>query len=433
MRQKLIVRAIALALVLPAATAAAGPLAKMKADTLLAVDMNRTAVIDGVIANWKSKLSPADEQVVRETLASLRADGLMAASLAPSFEGLLTVLKSSNKSVALSEGVAAKGIAGVASITKAAVLTDMVYTPVQPCRIVDTRLVGTRFVGGETQTFDGFAATFAPQGGAATDCNIPSTVGALAVTATAVNPSNLGFVKLWPANAVEPDASTVNYDPTTLNIATGAIVPVDGVNNQFSAKSPADVDLVVDVVGYFAPASSTIGPTGPTGATGATGATGPAGATGAAGPTGATGTAGVAGATGATGPQGLAGGTGATGPAGPTGATGATGPTGPSSMTQAIGPQTGGNYTLQSTDYTVLCGNPGGQAKTMTLPPAASNTGRIFVIKRVGPVGTGACSVSGVSTQDGGDPLALTLPGGGESAITVQSDGATWWVIAIAK
>jgi hypothetical protein len=77
-------------------------------------------------------------------------------------------------------------------------------------------------------------------------------VAALALNVVAVNPANLGFIKLWPANAAQPNASTINYDPTTLNIATGTIVRVDGANNNgFNAESPAQVQMVVDVVGYF--------------------------------------------------------------------------------------------------------------------------------------------------------------------------------------
>ena len=108
MRQKLIVKAVCLALVLPAGIALAGPIAKVKPDTLLAVDMNRSAIIDGVVANFKSQLTPNQEKVLRDTLSTLRADRLMAASLAPSFDGLLTVLKSDEKMSTVSEKVNAK-------------------------------------------------------------------------------------------------------------------------------------------------------------------------------------------------------------------------------------------------------------------------------------------------------------------------------------
>jgi hypothetical protein len=62
----------------------------------------------------------------------------------------------------------------------------------------------------------------------------------------------LGFIRVWPANAAEPAVSTVNYQVGITAIATGALVPVDAANsNRFSAKSPAQVDFIADVVGYF--------------------------------------------------------------------------------------------------------------------------------------------------------------------------------------
>jgi hypothetical protein len=62
---------------------------------------------------------------------------------------------------------------------------------------------------------------------------------------TRVNPTNLGVIKVWPANGTEPDLSTVTYQVGITAIATGALVPVDAANtNRFTAKSPASVDFI---------------------------------------------------------------------------------------------------------------------------------------------------------------------------------------------
>ena len=314
MKRKTLFLAISLAFAGNISGAAMARSGDLRADPLLAVDMNRAAVIDQVIAGWRGKLAPEQEKAVREALSALRADRLLAVSAAPSVDGLLSVLKSAETTSA---------VAGAKVQLKDLGDLDLAYTPVTPCRIVDTRQVARRLAAGVIQTFDGYnATTFAAQGGAATNCGVPLGAKALATTTTAVTPATLGFIKLWPANVTEPDASTVNYDPGTINIATGAIVPVDGANaNQFNAKSPAAVDLVVDVVGYFN-AIDAVGATGPTGPTGPAGATGPAGPAGADGATGPTGPQGIPGIQGPTGPQG------ATGAAGADGATGATGPAG---------------------------------------------------------------------------------------------------------
>src|SRR5947208_3599493 len=143
MRQKLIVQAVCLALAMPAGMAVAGPLGKNKPDTLLAVDMNRTAIIDGVVANWKAELTATQEKVLRATLSTLRADRLMAASLASSFDGVVAVMKTVDHAAPLSEKVNEKAAGG----------PDLVYVPITPCRIVDTRNVGGPISAGNQANF----------------------------------------------------------------------------------------------------------------------------------------------------------------------------------------------------------------------------------------------------------------------------------------
>jgi len=65
-----------------------------------------------------------------------------------------------------------------------------------------------------------------------------------------------------------------------------------------------------------------------------------------------------------------------------------------------------------------------------TLPAAASNTGRIFVVKRID---TGACDVAPVAALDGGPTVTLSAGVGNRGSVTVQSDGSTWWVIGQAQ
>ena len=56
--------------------------------------MNRPAMIERVVATWQGKLSIEQEELVRSALAKMRADRLLAASLAPSLDGLLSVIQS---------------------------------------------------------------------------------------------------------------------------------------------------------------------------------------------------------------------------------------------------------------------------------------------------------------------------------------------------
>jgi hypothetical protein len=81
------------------------------------------------------------------------------------------------------------------------------------------------------------------------------------------------------------------------------------------------------------------------------------------------------------------------------------------------------DFLVTTANYTVFC-NPGASNRTITLPSAAGNGGRMFVVRRIGG-GSSLCNVTPVH----GGTLALDDGPFDRRAITVQSDGATWWVI----
>ena len=210
---------------------------------------------------------------------------------------------------------------------------DLVYVPIQPCRIVDTRLTSGGpgpLIGSSVTAFDAVAPSFAPQGGAATDCGIPAGVGAIAVNVAMVNAKGVGDIRAWPSDALVPDASIGVFNPSTVfapgagQVAfngTSAIIPLClsscPNNKEFQVQvDGAQIDLVVDVNGYFRAAVLPATMTGATGATGSAGPTGPTGVQGMQGLPGPQGIAGPIGATGATGAMGVAGATGATGASG---------------------------------------------------------------------------------------------------------------------
>ncbi len=193
---------------------------------------------------------PKDRRLTHEQLSSalfaLRADRLFAVTLAGDAEAIEAVLADAKRE-ATKPRAPAKALGDATA--------DLTYTPINPCRILDTRAtVAGPLAANVARTFDGYSTNFATQGGTASGCGIPNGVAALAMNVYAVNPTNLGFIKVWPANGTEPDVSTVNYQPGITAIATGTLVPVDAANsNRFTAKSPATVDFIADVVGYFKP------------------------------------------------------------------------------------------------------------------------------------------------------------------------------------
>ena len=103
---------------------------------------------------------------------------------------------------------------------------DLTYTPVVPCRILDTRIIGGPLQPDMARIFKGYAPNFAVQGGASSDCGIPASVPVLALNVYAVNPRNTGFIKVWAFGTGEPAVSTVNSQVGITAIATGTLVPV---------------------------------------------------------------------------------------------------------------------------------------------------------------------------------------------------------------
>jgi hypothetical protein len=100
------------------------------------------------------------------------------------------------------------------------------------------------------------------------------------------------------------------------------------------------------------------------------------------------------------------------------------------SVTLAITTKTT-NYTIASSDYTII-GNPSGSSITFDLPAAASNTGKIFVIKNIST--TDAVVIDPNSSENlEGSSSNYTLSAGSSqnlNFITIQSNGTEWFIIS---
>ena len=83
---------------------------------------------------------------------------------------------------------------------------DLVYTPITPCRITDTRNPSAKsgiLLAGTTRNFWGWAGSFADQGGAATSCGTLSSTdeAAIVVNFTVVTPLTAGYITAFPFDA----------------------------------------------------------------------------------------------------------------------------------------------------------------------------------------------------------------------------------------
>jgi hypothetical protein len=154
----------------------------------------------------------------------------------------------------LAAGLAPGGAAAQSSYS------DMTYTSVSPCRILDTRQAGGSMAGNQTRDFRITGVGLQQQGGAQAGCNIPVGVAKAAIlNFVAVNPTGPGNLRAWAYSTPPvgpPVASILNYASAT--IANGIAVPLC---DTASTTCPFDLrvfnegvfgtHLLVDVVGYF--------------------------------------------------------------------------------------------------------------------------------------------------------------------------------------
>ncbi len=137
---------------------------------------------------------------------------------------------------------------------------DLAYTPIQPCRIVDTRLTTAgQFAAAETRHFFAINSSFTQQGGSSTDCGMQG-VGASAVVLNlaAVTPLANGYATVFPFGTTQPGTSNINYS-TSITVANNTItkIPNPLASSDFSLYSSASAHYVIDIVGYFAPPQAT--------------------------------------------------------------------------------------------------------------------------------------------------------------------------------
>jgi hypothetical protein len=138
---------------------------------------------------------------------------------------------------------------------------DLVYTPIQPCRIVDTRSTAAGAIAANgTRSFVGInSGNFTGQGGSATNCGtLDLSATAIALNVTAVTPTAAGFTTVFPFGTTRPVAASVNYAAgSTVNNAIIAQIPNPLASSDFSVYTFAQSHYVVDIVGYFAPPVAT--------------------------------------------------------------------------------------------------------------------------------------------------------------------------------
>jgi Divergent InlB B-repeat domain/Subtilase family len=128
--------------------------------------------------------------------------------------------------------------------------SSLVFYPLPPCRVVDTRLPTGTFGGPFLAA--GISRDFPIVGNV---CGAPASARALSLNVTVVpRTASLGFLTTWPSGQPRPNVSTLNSLDGSVK-ANAAMVPA-GTNGAVSFYASNDTELVVDIDGYFAPPSA---------------------------------------------------------------------------------------------------------------------------------------------------------------------------------
>ena len=221
-----------------------------------------------IVQRWESDARQSgrwDESFtasLSEALTGLQPANLLAAGEASSFEEMMNVL-------ATGRGFAPTGLANklgaraaISPLSLGEATRDLVYTPVTPCRIADTRIAGGPIDPNSSRLFDvdaNAAPWFTPQGGVNGSCGIPFGVArAVAITLTVTQPGGGGYLTAWAAFTSQPLASVLNFDAGS-TIANTTIIPVNpGGGADLSVfVGGGGTHLVIDVQGFFAAPQAT--------------------------------------------------------------------------------------------------------------------------------------------------------------------------------
>jgi hypothetical protein len=213
-------------------------------------------IYDVDVHDWAMRLVP---QFAHGDSTNLRA-----ALQRQTFEGAMAALNgtghrlSDDRVIAALASLPPGASAGKSRIVARAlgdVAQDLVYTPITPCRIVDTRNTVAGSIGDNASR--SFAAageiSYGGQGGSASNCGMGTEApSAVALNVTVVGPTQAGYATVFPFGETRPATSSLNFSAG--QIANNAIIskiPSPAGSFDFTIFSLFQAHYVVDIVGYF--------------------------------------------------------------------------------------------------------------------------------------------------------------------------------------
>ena len=136
---------------------------------------------------------------------------------------------------------------------------DLVYTPVTPCRIIDTRFPTPNILGPNSgRDFGITSSDYSAQGGQAGSCGIPANASAVAINVVSTGQSGLGHLRVIQSGVAVPNVAFLNYRAgvNTANAGIARVAAPSSTNGLFIYSGGSQSHAVVDIMGYFSAAAS---------------------------------------------------------------------------------------------------------------------------------------------------------------------------------
>ena len=238
------------------------------------IQANRQSIIEGIIESWVNEPSVIEnlshwQSEMKAELNKANNYQLLEIQNAASYSevqailrGDLSVLGGGQQLLSVS---ATNNVTATASLADTA--ADLVFIPVFPCRIFDTRPSkgGVGPYGGPGSASRNYIvysstpaeiAEIAAVGGNPAGCPAPKgEPSAISTNFTVVPIDNEGHITAYPYGGNLPTASLVNYYPGT-NIANAGIVATAYLQAyDLSVYHHSETNSIADVMGYFYPAT----------------------------------------------------------------------------------------------------------------------------------------------------------------------------------
>lgn len=225
-----------------------------------ATAVDRGALAAEVLETWADFRIPVDANNstpwgnvdLRAWVKVATVEQLLAARLATTFDGVVTALRSG----------ASKFTGAVALVAGQPVTTnalgnltaDLVYTPLTPCRIIDTRSPTPAILGPNNGRQFGIVSTdYSAQGGQAASCGVPANVSAVAINVVSTGQTGFGNLKIVETMGGLPSASFLNYQPgvNLANAGISKVALVSSTQGLYIHSTNSASHAVVDIMGYF--------------------------------------------------------------------------------------------------------------------------------------------------------------------------------------